>query len=105
MKTWDEPIDFLFVDGNHEYDAVARDFALWSPFVRVGGVVALHDTFCQWPGPTRVVKESLVKPFYGDVQSVDTLSWARKLQQPGTVTPERKERAAQTGLEPGSALR
>jgi predicted O-methyltransferase YrrM len=37
------PIDFLFIDGDHGYEGVKRDFELWSPLVRSGGLVALHD--------------------------------------------------------------
>ena len=36
-------IDFLFIDGNHSYRAVKRDFELYSPLVRKGGLVAFHD--------------------------------------------------------------
>ena len=38
-----ETIDFLFIDGDHNYDAVQRDFELYSPLVRSGGIVAFHD--------------------------------------------------------------
>jgi predicted O-methyltransferase YrrM len=37
------PVDFLFIDGDHTYDGVARDFELYTPLVRPGGLVALHD--------------------------------------------------------------
>lgn len=74
---WTTPIDFLFIDANHEYEAVLRDFVLWSPLVKVGGIVALHDTG-HWQGPTRVMQEKLISPNYSEVQSVDTLAWARK---------------------------
>jgi predicted O-methyltransferase YrrM len=36
-------VDFLFIDGDHRYEAVKRDFELYVPLVRPGGVVALHD--------------------------------------------------------------
>lgn len=36
-------IDFLFVDGDHTYQGVSRDFELYHPFVRPGGIIALHD--------------------------------------------------------------
>lgn len=36
-------IDFLFIDGDHTYDGVARDFELWKPLVTHGGYVAFHD--------------------------------------------------------------
>jgi predicted O-methyltransferase YrrM len=38
-----KPVDFLFIDGDHSYEGVKRDFELWSPLVRPGGLVAFHD--------------------------------------------------------------
>lgn len=35
--------DFLFIDGDHRYDGVKRDWELYSPLVREGGLVAFHD--------------------------------------------------------------
>ncbi|MBD0330087.1 MAG: glycosyltransferase [Thermoleophilia bacterium] len=37
------PIDFLFVDGDHTYYGVRRDFELYSPLVADDGVIAFHD--------------------------------------------------------------
>lgn len=39
-----DEIDLLFIDGDHSYDAAIRDFELYSPLVRSGGIVAFHDT-------------------------------------------------------------
>src|SRR5579864_4329433 len=36
-------VDFLFVDGDHRYESVRRDFDLYEPLVRPGGMVAFHD--------------------------------------------------------------
>lgn len=36
--------DVAFIDGDHSAEGVWRDFDLWSPLVRTGGVVAFHDT-------------------------------------------------------------
>ena len=38
-----EPVDFLFIDGDHSYEGVSRDFELYSSLVRAGGLVAFHD--------------------------------------------------------------
>jgi len=38
-----EPIDFLFIDGDHSYEGVRRDFELYSSLVGPGGLVAFHD--------------------------------------------------------------
>lgn len=37
------PVDFLLIDGDHTYRGVARDFEMYSPLLRPGGLVALHD--------------------------------------------------------------
>ncbi len=37
------PLDFLFIDGDHSYPGVKRDFELYSPLVRQGGLIAFHD--------------------------------------------------------------
>jgi predicted O-methyltransferase YrrM len=36
-------LDFLFIDGDHRYEAVKQDFLLYSPFVKSGGIIVLHD--------------------------------------------------------------
>jgi predicted O-methyltransferase YrrM len=38
-----ENVDFLFIDGDHTYEGVKRDFEMYSPLVREGGIIALHD--------------------------------------------------------------
>lgn len=43
-----QELDLLFIDGDHSYDGVGRDFADYSPLVRDGGIIALHDVV---PGP------------------------------------------------------
>ena len=36
-------LDYLFIDGDHTYEGVKRDFEMYSPLVRSGGLVAFHD--------------------------------------------------------------
>jgi predicted O-methyltransferase YrrM len=37
------PLDALFIDGDHTYEGVKRDWELYAPLVRPGGVIGLHD--------------------------------------------------------------
>jgi predicted O-methyltransferase YrrM len=37
------PIDLLMIDGDHHYDGVRRDFEMYAPLVRSGGLIAFHD--------------------------------------------------------------
>jgi predicted O-methyltransferase YrrM len=39
----DKSLDFVFIDGAHNYLAVKADLAAWAPKVKVGGVLAGHD--------------------------------------------------------------
>ena len=42
-QTFAVPIDFLFVDADHRYEAIKQDWDAWVPKMRAGGIVALHD--------------------------------------------------------------
>jgi predicted O-methyltransferase YrrM len=62
------PLDMVFIDGDHAYEAVLRDYRDWSPLLRPGGVLAFHDVGrSATPGPARVIDE-FVK---GDPQWID----------------------------------
>ena len=60
-RDWDEPVDLVFVDGDHSEAGCRLDWELWSPFVAPGGAVAFHDARDGGgpepglPGPTAVV--------------------------------------------------
>jgi predicted O-methyltransferase YrrM len=41
---WTLPIDLLFIDGDHGYAGVKRDFESFAPHVTRFGIVAFHDT-------------------------------------------------------------
>lgn len=67
-ENWKKEIDLLFIDGDHSYEGVARDFNNWFSFVRAGGIIFLHDSrrlpsaskdkFLRgWQGPTKLARE------------------------------------------------
>lgn len=39
----DSSLDFVYIDGLHEFDNVMRDLINWIPKVREGGIVSGHD--------------------------------------------------------------
>jgi predicted O-methyltransferase YrrM len=47
---WSRPIDVLFIDGDHSYEGVRRDWELFSPHVRRMGIVIFHDTLWELAG-------------------------------------------------------
>jgi predicted O-methyltransferase YrrM len=36
-------IDFLFIDGDHTYTGVKKDYEMYQEFVKPSGIIALHD--------------------------------------------------------------
>jgi predicted O-methyltransferase YrrM len=36
-------LDFLFIDADHTYEGIKKDFEMYGPLVREGGIIAFHD--------------------------------------------------------------
>jgi predicted O-methyltransferase YrrM len=53
------PIGMLWIDGDHSYASVRKDFDDWFPRLASGGWYAMHDTVNAWHGPTRLARELL----------------------------------------------
>ena len=41
---WEKSLDLLLVNGGHEYETALSDLTRFSPFVRPGGQILVHDT-------------------------------------------------------------
>lgn len=81
-------IDLLFVDADHSYAAVKRDWDDWLPKVASNGYIALHDSrpipgrCSETCGPVRLARE--IRASRTDValvREVDTLSVFQKLAE------------------------
>jgi predicted O-methyltransferase YrrM len=57
------PVDFLLIDGDHTYKGAKQDYRMYSPLVRKGGAVALHD-ICDHP----YIPECQVKRVWDEVK-------------------------------------
>jgi len=51
-----DELDFIFIDGNHNYEYVMRDLINWVPKVKSNGLVSGHDWWRRFPGVIRAVK-------------------------------------------------
>jgi len=51
-------LDFLFIDGDHLYDGVKKDFEMYVPLVKDGGIISLHD-IAEHPPKIRVEVKKL----------------------------------------------
>ena len=61
-------IDFLFIDADHSYEGVKKDFKLYSDFVKKPGLIAFHDILDRC-GVDKFWSE--VKPYYKHIEIVE----------------------------------
>ena len=81
VRQWSEPIDFLFIDGDHSYGAVQSDWRDWHDLVTPTGRVAFHDALLDAPwmdesfGSARFVAElSDTEPGWELVDNADSIA-------------------------------
>jgi predicted O-methyltransferase YrrM len=64
-STWHEPVDLVFIDGDHSEAGCEADWLSWNSLVQEGGRVVFHDARAGepggrgLPGPTAVVERYL----------------------------------------------
>ena len=63
-------IDFIFIDGDHSYDACKADIVAWAPFVKRGGVIAFHDFGSRADGVTRAIFEEIKSGRFAEIIGV-----------------------------------
>ena len=52
-----EPLDFLYIDGNHTYEYVKRDITNYYPLIKSGGIMGGHDYTRDFNGVVKASKE------------------------------------------------
>ena len=62
IKTFNEEIDILIIDGCHEYDSVVKDME-WIKFVKKGGTFIFHDYGSRHKGVQLAVDEVIVPKY------------------------------------------
>jgi predicted O-methyltransferase YrrM len=72
----DGSLDFVYIDGDHQYESCKNDIKLWLPKVKKGGVIAGHDYLAAcFIGVVNAVNEAFGQP---DMTFEDT-SWVKFL--------------------------
>jgi predicted O-methyltransferase YrrM len=85
--TWRGPAGAVFVDGNHEAEAVEADVAAWLPHLAPGGFLLLHDAAGPgaFAGPRALADRILPDRARFDADGrVGSLRWGRR---PGWTSP------------------
>lgn len=79
-QTFDKPVEFIFIDGAHEYEFVALDFQLWFPKVIPGGIMAFHDTI-GFKGPREFVNKFVFgSRHFRNIRQIDDITVVEKVE-------------------------
>jgi hypothetical protein len=71
----DESLDMVYIDGNHQYEAVKNDIQKWLPKIKKSGYIAGHD----W---TRAdVKKAVVEELGSPDKTFSDSSWIFKVSE------------------------
>jgi predicted O-methyltransferase YrrM len=65
---WTERIGLLWIDGDHRYESVRRDWLAWLPQLDAASIVAFHDVSQRTLGPWELTRELLET---GAIRSVE----------------------------------
>ncbi len=75
--SFETPLDFLFIDGDHSYEGVKADVDAWFGKLKSGGIIVMHDT--GWAeGVVKVVDED-VMPHLRMPERLPNMFWGWKL--------------------------
>jgi predicted O-methyltransferase YrrM len=69
----DGSLDFVYIDGAHDFSNVVNDLAAWTPKVKKGGLICGHDYVMRGMGPTTFGKAN--KTFHV-MQAIDAWTLA-----------------------------
>ncbi len=78
-QAWSKPIGFLWLDGDHAYDAVKQEFENWRKRIPKGALVAFHDSKDPQDGPSLVINEALESGAFKQVKKVDKTTVLQKV--------------------------
>lgn len=62
IRTWQEKIDLIFIDGDHSYEGVKADWEGFRSFVKPFGLVVFHDTIWELKPDPRWYREDMGVP-------------------------------------------
>jgi predicted O-methyltransferase YrrM len=77
------PVEVLFIDGDHSYEAARRDAELWLPKLVDGATVMFHDvTTAAYNGPRRVFRRHIcLSSQFDSIKRVGSMAVARRTRR------------------------
>jgi hypothetical protein len=76
---WSEPVGLLWIDGDHSYEGVRRDWEAWRRHLVDGALVAFDDSVDETIGPYRLISELLEVKELATIEKVGKITAFRLL--------------------------
>jgi hypothetical protein len=77
---WTKPVDLLWIDGDHSYEGVKRDFSCWSPHLTDDAMVAFDDATDPTIGPHKMIAELLESGLFQKTETVNKITVLKKMR-------------------------
>lgn len=82
-RIWRVPLGMVFIDGGHSEDAAYADLEGWSPHLRVGGWLVIHDVFPDprdgGRPPYRIYLRALDSGIYREIDAAGSLRMLQRI--------------------------
>lgn len=81
-------LDFLYIDGRHDYQSVINDIILWYPKVKYGGIIAGHDYLDVKTKDTLIEVKSAVDYIFYEIEGLEIYHTVEKYPSWWIIKPE-----------------
>jgi predicted O-methyltransferase YrrM len=82
-RDWQTPLGMVFIDGGHSLDAALTDYRCWTPHLKRGGILAIHDIYPDpykgGQAPNAIYQMALSSGLFAGIARVNSLGLLRRL--------------------------
>ena len=82
-RTWQTPLNLIFIDGSHAYESVLNDYKIWAKHLIIGGYLLFHDIFPDpakgGQAPYKVYQIAVASGLYEEMPMCESLGILKKL--------------------------
>ena len=82
-RHWQTPLAMVFIDGGHSLDAALTDYRCWTPHLKRGGVLAIHDIYPDphegGQAPNAIFRMAIGSGLFELIERIKSLGLLRRL--------------------------
>jgi predicted O-methyltransferase YrrM len=78
VSSWKEPVSMLWIDGDHSYAGVKRDFDCWLPHLHAGATIAFDDATDPNLGPRKLINELIASKRFEEIIAIGKVAVIRQ---------------------------